>query len=364
MDKLNDYNLVEKSRALVWAKFRDYTAGELRLLEVYLSRINPRNPDSANVTFTLAEYRRLLGLPRLEVDNIRPQLKHFLGNVVTIPGSGKNATFYTLFTRADIRKNGNSYVISISCNPDLREVFFDLAQIGYVRYRLYYTLSMKSQYSILLYSILRDWLTNQQEVTKQITVERLREQLGATDDSYKNFKDFKRRVLDRATREINELSDLDVAYEKIKHGKQITSITFHVTKKATDSLPTPNRPATKAISTETRKTSSTSQRPVKTPQNGRYGNVDWNIIAPCLDEPSIRKIADAIYELLQSDYPEIPESQLPTATLDTLTNAYNDILPLTKANWPDNPAGYLYSVITQEGKIGYYLPSTYTMGVI
>ena len=44
MSDIKGGNLVEKSRQLVWAKFTDYTAGELRLLEVYLSRINPRDP--------------------------------------------------------------------------------------------------------------------------------------------------------------------------------------------------------------------------------------------------------------------------------------------------------------------------------
>ena len=38
MSDIKGGNLVEKSRQLVWAKFTDYTAGELRLLEVYLSR--------------------------------------------------------------------------------------------------------------------------------------------------------------------------------------------------------------------------------------------------------------------------------------------------------------------------------------
>jgi hypothetical protein len=82
MPKISDNNLVEKSKSLVWAKFRDYTAGELRLLEVYLSRINPRDPNSSRVEFTLAEYRDLLGLKSLDARRIEPQIKHFLGNTV------------------------------------------------------------------------------------------------------------------------------------------------------------------------------------------------------------------------------------------------------------------------------------------
>lgn len=93
MPKISDNNLVEKSKSLVWAKFRDYTAGELRLLEVYLSRINPRDPSSSRVEFTLAEYRELLGLKSLDARRIEPQIKHFLGNTVSIPIDKEKGTF-------------------------------------------------------------------------------------------------------------------------------------------------------------------------------------------------------------------------------------------------------------------------------
>lgn len=130
MPKISDNNLVEKSKSLVWAKFRDYTAGELRLLEVYLSRINPRDPSSSRVEFTLAEYRELLGLKSLDARRIEPQIKHFLGNTVSIPIDKEKGTFesFVLFTRAklDYVPETRSYVVAITCNPDLRSIFLIL----------------------------------------------------------------------------------------------------------------------------------------------------------------------------------------------------------------------------------------------
>ena len=104
MAKVSENNLVEKSKSLVWAKFRDYTAGELRLLEVFLSRINPRDPSSSRVEFTLAEYRELLGLKSLDARRVEPQIKHFLGNTVSIPIDKEKGTFesFVLFTSAKI----------------------------------------------------------------------------------------------------------------------------------------------------------------------------------------------------------------------------------------------------------------------
>ena len=46
---LDERYWVEKSKALVWAQFQDYSPGELKILDTYLSRIDPRNPESSLV---------------------------------------------------------------------------------------------------------------------------------------------------------------------------------------------------------------------------------------------------------------------------------------------------------------------------
>ena len=227
MPKVSDNNLVEKSKSLVWAKFRDYTAGELRLLEVYLSRINPRDQNSSRVEFTLAEYRELLGLKSLDARRIEPQIKHFLGNTVSIPIDKEKGTFesFVLFTRAklDYVPETRSYVVAITCNPDLRSIFFDIAESGYVRYRLRYTSRMKSQYSILLYSILRDWL-NMDSKPHEISLKKLREQLGAMEASYDVYKNLRKRVLDVAVDEINAMSDIVVTYEPVLVARKAVAV--------------------------------------------------------------------------------------------------------------------------------------------
>ena len=73
MSDIKGGNLIEKSRPLVWAKFRDYTAGELRLLEVYLSRINPRDPETSAVRFTLKEYCDFLDI-KINSRNLKAQV--------------------------------------------------------------------------------------------------------------------------------------------------------------------------------------------------------------------------------------------------------------------------------------------------
>ena len=55
--------------------------------------------------------------------------------------------------------------------------------------------------------------------------------LGATKESYNVFKDFNKHVLQKAVKEINELTDITVTTENIRKGKSVEFIKFNITKK-------------------------------------------------------------------------------------------------------------------------------------
>lgn len=359
MNNLSKNNLVEKSKSLVWAKFKDYTAGELRLLEVYLSRINPRDPESSLVKFTLSEYRDFLGIKRLDVRTVKPQINHFLGNVVSIPIDKEKGTFesYTLFTKAsvDIDPLTNSYMVSIGCNPELRPVFFNIAESGYVRYRLKYTSQMRSQYSIQLYSILRDWLNNGRS-SHEINLFKLRDQLGVAENLYPVYKDFRRRVLDVAATEINEVSDLRVSYEPVIVSKKAVAVIFRVKLKSHD---THLEADFKDVSHQTSNNLKEDKKAVRKPRSAPYEDVEWESVAPEIERASCISIAKMVAKHLKAEYPQIKQSKRKAAVVDTIQGAYRDVLE-GREPFPDNPAGYLYSVLNREGVVGTYLPGKYT----
>lgn len=345
MPELRDGNLVEKSKRLVWAQFNNYTAGELRLLETYLSRINPRDPESGTVQFALVEYSALMGLPDLRAEQVKPYLKHFVESSVVIPINPENRkrTQYAVFPLfcegtclydEDLRQ----YVISISCNPKLQDVFFNLAESRYIRYRLRYTKDMKSQYSILLYGMLRDWL-HKGEYT--VPIGQLREDLGATESSYKVLRDFTRRVLDPAVSEITGLSDLKVTYTKIKKGRSVTDICFKIKLK----------PTQKAIEAQA------------TAMPQEHGG-EWFAegMGADISPESAWKLALLVKDKLADLHPDIPADQHDNATREILQRAYSTLLPANKEPAPENPAGYLWSVLCRGAAIDDYLPMTYTYG--
>lgn len=229
MAGLSDSHIVEKSKSLVWAKFKDYGTGELKILDTYLSRINARDPDSSFVTFSKREYAELMGIdPDIRTEQLKTYTSGLLSNVVTIDLPGRGYVQYPLFSEAKCEKDEvtGQVTLSIDCNPKLKQVFFDIARDGYVRYQLKNVISLRSQYSIRLYTMLKD-----RPFGWTVEVDDLRKKLGATAATYETFKRFNGLILKKAIEEINTITDITVEAEPIRKGRTVASIKFTVKEK-------------------------------------------------------------------------------------------------------------------------------------
>ena len=99
----------------------------------------------------------------------------------------------------------------------------------FTSYLLEQTTQFDSVYSVRLYELLTQWRAAKKTPCFQIEV--FRNQMGLGINEYKRMNDFKKRVLDLATNEINEKSDLKVKYENVKQGRTIIGFKFTVHEK-------------------------------------------------------------------------------------------------------------------------------------
>ena len=330
-NSLKPGHLIEKSKKLVWAKFKDWNANDLRLLEVYLSKIDARDPDSSNVRFTLREYADLIGCPNLRKEQVQACTDKFMGNVVTIQTNEDDEnewSMYTLFPEAHCFKDKElkQYVVEIDCNSKIKDIFFNLAQDGYIQYRLRNTVKMEGRYSVQLYGLMLDMMHI--KGGWQMNMPKLREQLGATSRSYKSFRDFRRVVLDPAIKEINEKSDIDASYDCVKTGRKVTAVHFVANRKPSESKASPkvdNKP---------------------------------NPYAECLSdlEPSqAKRIGDMVKRKIKALYPDLDAEKVDAATLAALKNAHKKLLD-ERNDYPKNPAGYVWSVLSKDTAIDEFVP--------
>lgn len=135
--------------------------------------------------------------------------------------------------------------ITIKFTESIMPYLIELKE-NFTQYLLSDIAELNSKYSIIIYK----WLSmnyNKYEYYKNkgnrreeqleeyrnpiIDIDELR-RITDTENEYQAFSDFEKRILKQQVKEINQHTQLNVTYEKLKFGRSIKSIQFHVTKKS------------------------------------------------------------------------------------------------------------------------------------
>lgn len=225
---LDENNLISKSRPLLEIRNSGYNMGEFKLLDTYLSRINPLNPETARVVFTKEEYCSLLGVEscKIRTKQLSKYTSHFLGNIVTLPRpDGKQGYIQKpLFTLAEYDEDNQEIVLECNSDPQIFNMFFNIENIGYVKYILRNTLHFKSMYSFKLFMLIK---SKQPATEFAMTLEELKAKLEAIAPRYEEFKFFNAEVLKKAHQEISsDNTDMYFEYEPLHRGRIVTAIKF------------------------------------------------------------------------------------------------------------------------------------------
>lgn len=93
-----------------------------------------------------------------------------------------------------------------------------------IYYRIEYPINFKSLYSKRIYYMLKSFEDTGWRIDK---IDDLKHKLYCP-QTYKNFATFRKKVLDMASEEINNASDIKFTYEEIKTGRKVTAIKFHI----------------------------------------------------------------------------------------------------------------------------------------
>lgn len=96
---------------------------------------------------------------------------------------------------------------------------------GYTPINMKIWLALKSSYAQRFYDLLRLWSNTKTVI--EYTIEELRELL-MLEDKYTEYRDFKRRVINPAIKELNETNFFDIKINENKTGRKVHSIEFIV----------------------------------------------------------------------------------------------------------------------------------------
>lgn len=216
----------QKSTPLQSLTQTDLTLPELKILDVYLSRIDSHDPEKRTVQIEKGELERVLGVTRILKDDLDKRLRH-LFQAVEVKDKTKRKGFkiISLFEEADAEPDENDlWTITLTCTLPAREYIFNIENLGYLRYRLKNIIELKSRYSYILFM----YLENNRGFRNswEIKLDDLKELLKCNAETYKTFFRFNGLVLSKCHQEINKKTDCKFDYEPIKRGRAIVAIRF------------------------------------------------------------------------------------------------------------------------------------------
>jgi plasmid replication initiation protein len=206
--------IVKKSNALIRAHWAIESVWEPRIVALLASKVHVEDEDFKLYEIPLPD---ILGTRHSGRDyqEIASVVDNIMGRVITIPESTTRVHKYNVFSRCTI--DTAKGVLELRFDADLKPHYLQLKE-RFTQYSLAEFMSLPSIYSQRLYEILKSWC-DKPEVN--IATDELYNMLDASTSLRANFKDFRRRVLEQAHKDIVERdgSSLWFDWEPIKHGR-------------------------------------------------------------------------------------------------------------------------------------------------
>ena len=120
------------------------------------------------------------------------------------------------------------------------ERFIEGMKIGFTKFEMGVIASLKSFYALRLYEICKSvhfgrfakegWELEVDELRKRFGVLMVNDKGKTVVDSYADWRRFREKVLDKAVDEVNEASDLRIAYRLRKSGRNVVAVRFFVSR--------------------------------------------------------------------------------------------------------------------------------------
>lgn len=220
---------VQKSLPLFALWRSELTLSEFKILDIYLSRIDSHKPDKRQVLLTKGEIEEALGVQKINNTDLKARLKHLMGNVVEVPDKDTKKGFrlVTLFEEAEAEQDENGlWQVKLECTQKAMKFFFNVDNLGYLRYKLRCITSLTSRYTYIMFVYLE---ANRFRKSWEVELDELKAILHCEgEETYKEFKRFNDRLLKRVQKEMNEKTECRYSYEPVKKGRSVVAIRFTV----------------------------------------------------------------------------------------------------------------------------------------
>ena len=221
-EKVDRYT-IQKSHPLLYLS--ELSLGELKILDVYLGRINSKKADERTVVFEKGELEKLFGVKRIRPEVLDKRMDNIM-TTVNIPNENSRTgyTKISLFEKAHLETDDKGiWSVELTCTQTAKKYIFNVDEIGYIQYKLHNVLKLKSKYAYQMFIYLEH---NRFRKEWSINVEELKNILDCKKEAYEEYKYFNNLILKKVQKELHEKTDCRYAYEPVKKGRKVVKIKF------------------------------------------------------------------------------------------------------------------------------------------
>ena len=218
--------LVKKSNAIARASWQPQSIWEPRIVALVASKIRIDDEDFYTYRIPVSELTGSSNnnLSGEQYKEIAKSIERLGKSTIRIQGDNqRNFIQYTIFAKCGYE---DGFLI-VGFHPDLKPHYLQLKE-HFTELNLFEFLFLTSSYSQRIFEILKSW-SNESEV--QIYVSELHEILNTPPSFRKDFRQFRKWVLEKSHKDILKHTKLYYEWEPIKKGRSVVSIRFIFSKK-------------------------------------------------------------------------------------------------------------------------------------
>jgi len=214
------YSVVKKKNVAIRKARYSLSLQQQKVLCYLISELKETDTHETEKIFDIKAFYDFMEVSNKDYDKVRQCLKALSDKSWWIKADdGSDVLVRFLDT---VRADKRTAKVRIRFHRDMMP-FLQHLYIEYTQYKLFYVMTMRSEYSIRLYELLKS-VTNKQ--LWYFDIEELKKIFMC--ENYTRFNDFKKRVIEPAVSEINKKTDITIFYELIKDGKSYVGIEFEI----------------------------------------------------------------------------------------------------------------------------------------
>lgn len=224
--------LVKKHNDLLQKTINNMTYEENKIINVLLAKYKSAETDKViDSTITANDLCDLMDIKKREpntIKNIDTAIINLNNKANLTWRTERKTTAITYFSKIEF--DHITGLITFKWNEEIKK-YLDAIQQEYTLYNIDYYKLLKSKNSQILYELMKSFEKMKKCPKTYTPIEELRQIFKIKEDTYKTYHLFKVNVLDRAIKEINKKTDINISYEQNKKGRNVVGIYWFIDRK-------------------------------------------------------------------------------------------------------------------------------------